>query len=224
MDVDQVVKKIGEYWDIRSQDFDKDHDTEIISQWEKTLEYLLGADKKKSILDLGTGTGFLANLTAKLGYASVGVDISEEMLRLAVKHAKEKQVNAVYMMGNVLELPFLEDTFDFIINCRLIWTLVEADKAIQEWKRVIKPGGKILCFNRMQEEAGLTVFKENFYENELVDKELKIKTASMKELTALLERNGLEKVKIEKLPQMTRPEFHYEPWFVLMGTKPKTLK
>lgn len=52
------------------------------------------------------------------------------------------------------------------------------------------------------------------------DELLEIKGAPMEELIDLLERNGLIEVKIEKLPGLTRPGFDYEPWFVLMGTKP----
>lgn len=220
MEITNVIKKIGDYWDERSSVFDEEHDTEDINAWMHSLEELLGTDKNKSILDLGTGTGFLANMTAKMGYSTIGVDISKEMMSYAVRHAKAMKSNAVYMEGSALELPFMNDTVDFIINSRLIWTIVEPDISIKEWFRVIKPGGKILCFNRMKEGVGLTSNKVNIYENDEIDKQLKVKGAHMDELTDLMERNGLVDVKIQKLPGLTRPEYDYEPWFVLIGTKP----
>lgn len=219
MEITKVIKKIGDYWDERSSGFDEEHDTEDINAWMHSLEELLGTDKNKSILDLGTGTGFLANMTAQMGYSTIGVDISKEMMGYAVRYAKAKESNAMYMEGSALELPFMNDTVDFIINARLIWTIVEPDVSIKEWLRVIKPGGKILCFNRMKEGVGLTSSKVNIYENEEIDNELKVKGARMDELTDLMERNGLVDVKIQKLPGLTRPEYDYEPWFVLMGTK-----
>lgn len=220
METTCVIKKIGDYWDERSSVFDKEHDTEDIIAWIHSLEKLLGTDKNKSVLDLGTGTGFLANMTAKLGYSTIGVDISKEMMSYAVRHAKVMAANAVYMEGSALDLPFMNNTVDFIINARLIWTIIEPDVSIKEWLRVIKPGGKIFCFNRMQEGVGLTSTKVNIYEDEEVDQHLQVKGARMDELTDLLERNGLVDVKIEKLPGLTRPGYDYEPWFVLMGTKP----
>ncbi|MDO9491516.1 class I SAM-dependent methyltransferase [Acetobacterium sp.] len=214
-----VIKKIGEYWDERSLVFDKEHDTEDLNAWGATLERLLGEDKNKSVLDLGTGTGFLANMTSKLGYSTIGIDISKEMMKLGVKHAKTVGSDTVFMEGNVLALPFMDNTIDFIINSRLIWTLVEPDVAIKEWLRILKPGGKIMCFNRMQEGIGLNIGKINIYEDEEVDKQLAIKGARMEELRDLLERNGLVDVQIQKLPDVTRHGYDYDPWFVLMGTK-----
>ena len=132
-----------------------------------------------------------------------------------------KQWNqTLYMEGSVLDLPLMDNTVDFIINARLLWTIVEPDISIKEWLRVLRPGGTIFCFNRMLEGVGLTSKKENIYKDEEVDKQLQVKGARMEELTDLLTRNGLVEVKIEKLPGLTRPGYDYEPWFVLMGTKP----
>lgn len=145
METESVIEKIGAYWDERSSVFDKEHDTEDLNAWSCSLEKLLGPDKSKSVLDLGTGTGFLANLTARLGYPSLGIDISQEMMSYALRHAKTVGSNAVYMKGSVLDLPFMDNTADYIINARLIWTIVEPDISIQEWFRVVKPGGKIFA-------------------------------------------------------------------------------
>lgn len=214
-----VIKKIEAYWDKRSDSFDADHDTEDLQAWMDSLADLLGSDQNKNVLDLGTGTGFLANMTAKMGYSTIGIDISKEMMNFAVKHAKTVGSDAVFMEGSVLTLPFMDDTVDFIINSRLIWTLVEPDIAIKEWLRILKPGGKMMCFNRMKEGVGLNIGKVNIYEDEEVDNQLAIKGARMEELRDLLERNGLEDVQIQKLSGLTRPGYDYDPWFVLMGTK-----
>jgi ubiquinone/menaquinone biosynthesis C-methylase UbiE len=125
-----VIKKIGEYWDQRSSGFDEEHDTEDLDAWMRSLKSLLGADINKSVLDLGAGTGFLANMTAKLGCSTIGVDISEKMLKYAVNHAESNWTNAIFMKGNVLALPFMDNAVNYIINSRLIWTLVEPDAAM----------------------------------------------------------------------------------------------
>ncbi|KAF5082699.1 Ubiquinone/menaquinone biosynthesis C-methyltransferase UbiE [anaerobic digester metagenome] len=219
MEIVSVEKIIGAYWDKRSDSFDEDHDTEDLQAWKKALATLLGPDQNKNVLDLGTGTGFLANMTAKLGYSTIGIDISREMMKLGVKHAKAVGSDALFMEGSVLALPFMNNTVDFIINARLIWTLVEPDAAIKEWWRILKPGGKIMCFNRMKEGVGLNIGKDNIYEDEEVDNHLAIKGARMEELRDLLERNGLVDVQIQKLSGLTRPGHDYDPWFVLTGTK-----
>ena len=222
MGLDHVIKVIGDYWDERSSEFDKEHDTEDGKAWEAALSELLGKDTNKSIVDLGTGTGFLANMTARLGYPTVGIDLSREMMKYAVRHGKKCGSPAMYMEGSALELPFMEDSVDYIINARLIWTLVEPKKALKEWYRVIRPGGKVMCFNRLLEVVGLTVWKDNFYQDRETDSSLEIMSAGMEELRELLVNSGFTEVEIRKLPGLTRPGYDYEPWFVLMGTKPVT--
>jgi ubiquinone/menaquinone biosynthesis C-methylase UbiE len=219
--IDSAVKKIGAYWDERSSTFDAEHDTEDRNAWESVLEKLLGEDRSKTVLDLGTGTGFLANMTARMGYPSIGLDVSLEMMRLAVVHAAEHGSNAVFMRGNVLELPFMDKTVDFIINSRLLWTMLTPDSCVKEWLRVLKPGGSIYCFNRMKEGVGLVSNNNDpVYKDEELRGLLAIQNARMDELTALFERSGLDQVRLEKLPGLTRPEFDYDPWFVLAGSKP----
>ena len=220
-----VEKVIGDFWDNYSSEFDREHDTENIDVWKKYLEELMGADKNKVVLDMGAGTGFLANMTAELGYTSIGVDISRKMLEYAVDHADKKKVSATYMYGSILDLPFMDNTADYVINARVLWTLVEPDKAIKEWARVIKPGGSIFCFNRMKEDEGITVYKKDFYDNKEVDDKLVVQGAKMDELKNLMERNGLVNVRIEQLPDTYKDEAlkdmdWYQPWFVLAADKP----
>lgn len=223
METNTAIQTIAKYWDKQAAVFDKDHDTEIISNWTATLEQLLGSDKNKNVLDLGTGSGFLANMTAKLGYPTVGMDISTEMMKNGVRHATACASSAMYMLGNAMELPLMDDTVDYIINARLIWTLIHPDDMVKEWFRVLRPGGKIFCFNRMDDEDGLTTsaFSTSYYGEE-VDNKLEIRNANMEELKDLLLRNGYTDVEIQKLPNLTRPEFDYQAWYVLIGKKPIT--
>ena len=158
-------------------------------------------------------------MTARLGYPTVGIDLSREMMKYAVRHGKKCGSPAVYMEGSALELPFMEDSVDYIINARLLWTLIEPKKALKEWYRVIRPGGKVMCFNRMQDGVGLTVWKDNIYQDRETDRSLEIMSAGMEELRELVENSGFAEVEIRKLPGLTRSGYDYEPWFVLMGTK-----
>lgn len=219
-----VFKVICDYWDQRSVDFDKDHDTEDTDAWKRVLRRLLGDEKTRNVVDLGTGTGFLANLTACLGYPTVGIDLSEEMMRYGVRHAAMVGSSAMYMHGNALHLPFMDNTVDNIVNARLLWTIVNPDEMLSEWFRVLRPDGRIFCFNRMAEGIGLRTSKENgfIYGDEEVDSALAVKNASMQELIDLAERCGYVDVCIEPLPGLTREGFDYEPWYVLTGKKPLT--
>ena len=224
MNTKDAEKKIGSYWDARAFSFDEAHDTEDLDAWKKALAELLGWDRNKNVLDLGTGTGFLANMTAEMGYPTVGMDISTGMMRYGVRHATARNAGVMYMSGSALELPCMDGTVDNIINARLIWTLVEPEAALKEWLRVLRPGGKVFCFNRMEEGVGLTTGKNGgfAYGSEELDGMLTIKAASMDRLIQMMRDCGYTDVGIKKLPGLTREGYDYEPWFVWYGTKPVT--
>lgn len=146
MEQEHVMSVIRKHWDVRSSAFNIDHDADTINRWENVLLDLLGADRNKSVVDLGTGTGFLANITGKLGYPTIGIDISKEMLRYAVQRGERCGSSAIYMEGNASNLPFVAGSIDYIINARFLWTLMEPEKTFMEWYRIIKPGGGYSVF------------------------------------------------------------------------------
>ena len=221
MKTEEIVGKIGEYWDEYAHKFDAEHDTEDLEVWRATLEACLGTKNSSTILDLGSGTGFLANMAAEMGHFCIGLDIADKMLDIAVRKAAAQKLKAVYMRGDVLDLPFTENTFDFIINARLLWTLVEPGQAVSHWVRLIKPGGKLLCFNRFKEGLGLCGGLK-VYEDKNVDEAVVLADASSDELLKLFADSRLTDVEFRRLPDgLTKPDHAagYDPWHVLIGTR-----
>lgn len=109
---------IEKYWDERSSTFDEDHATEDTELWRSELQRLCNARKGLKVLDIGTGTGFLAIMLAELGHDVTGIDISEEMMELGKGHAREKGVYVEFVKGEGESMPFEDDTFDVIVNCK----------------------------------------------------------------------------------------------------------
>ena len=66
---------------------------------------------KIKILDVCTGTGTQAFAFAKRGYEVMGIDLSEEMLRVAKK--KNKYENVRFVVADATKMPFENDYFDF---------------------------------------------------------------------------------------------------------------
>ena len=140
---------IKEYWNERSSTFDLSPGHVIASRmekesWKSLLQKKIGGGSRK-ILDIGAGTGFLSIMLAELGYRVVGIDISEEMMERAKKKAQDMGVEAEFKPGDAENLSFETGSFDAIVNRAVLWTLPNPEKALAEWKRVLKPGG-ILCF------------------------------------------------------------------------------
>jgi len=140
---------IRNYWDCRSSTFDLSpgHVTATEKEakaWKSLLrEKICGGARE--ILDIGTGTGFLSIMLAEIGYRVVGLDLSEEMMGRARKKARNRGVEVEFKHGDAENLPFETGSFDAIVNRAVLWTLPDPKKALFEWRRVMKPGGR-LCF------------------------------------------------------------------------------
>jgi len=93
------------------------------------------------VIDLGCGTAQLtADLEARFPRAVVaGVDLSADMLRAARRRlggAAPPLVNA-----NVYALPFADESIDLITNTASYHWYLEYRRALEEIRRVLRPGG-----------------------------------------------------------------------------------
>ena len=76
-------------------------------------EYASG--KIRTILDLGCGTGGHALILAEKGYKVAGIDLSQEMLEIARKKAKERKLNIEFTPGDIRNIE-LNQKFDAAIS------------------------------------------------------------------------------------------------------------
>lgn len=152
MEATQLKEMMKDIWNQRADSYDRTLGHGIHWEWEKyawagLLREVLG-DKKLHVLDVGTGTGFLALLLAELGHKVVGVDISERMLEKAREKIKKLNFNNVeFYLADAEELPFPDNTFDAVVSRHIIWALPNPERAYTEWKRVLKLEGKIIVID-----------------------------------------------------------------------------
>lgn len=115
------------------------------------------------ILDVGAGTGKYSIALADLGYDVTAVELVKYNLGILKKNSGEK-VKAY--QGNALKLKrFEDDSFDLTLvfgPMYHLYTFEDKLKALEEAKRVTKPGGYILVAYCMNEYCVITyAFKEN---------------------------------------------------------------
>jgi ubiquinone/menaquinone biosynthesis C-methylase UbiE len=97
---------------------------------------------QQRMLDFGSGPGENALRFAKIGYYVEGFDISETNIALSKEFAaKNGMANKVQFQVSAAEkLPFTNDCFDFIAGIDILHH-VDIKLAVNECKRVLKPGG-----------------------------------------------------------------------------------
>jgi phosphatidylethanolamine/phosphatidyl-N-methylethanolamine N-methyltransferase len=116
------------------------------------------------ILEVGVGTGL------SLPYYSSdvrlsGVDISEPMLRKAQQRVSElglKNVETLAVM-DAEHMEFPDDSFDVVVAQYVITTVPNPEATLDEFARVLKPGGEIVLVSRVGAEAGLRRALERWF-------------------------------------------------------------
>jgi ubiquinone/menaquinone biosynthesis C-methylase UbiE len=107
----------------------------------KLAEAIAGKLKGGTLIDLGSGTGYLSIEIAKRVPALnvYGIDLSKEMVKIARKHAEGVE-NVRFEIGNAADLPFEDDSIDFIVSTGSLHHWKKPAKVFDECYRVLKSG------------------------------------------------------------------------------------
>jgi ubiquinone/menaquinone biosynthesis C-methylase UbiE/DNA-binding transcriptional ArsR family regulator len=109
---------------------------------EAALAYALG--QAGVLLDIGTGTGRMAELLATQASHITAFDKSPEMLRIArarLQHLPAAQIDLV--QGDFTALPLRDDSFDTVLFHQVLHYAQAPELALAEAARVLRPGGRI---------------------------------------------------------------------------------
>jgi ubiquinone/menaquinone biosynthesis C-methylase UbiE/glycosyltransferase involved in cell wall biosynthesis len=116
------------------------------------------------ILEVGVGTGISLPDYSR-GNRVCGVDISEPMLRKAQQRVDElglTNVEGLWVM-DAEHLSFPDASFDVVVAQYVITTVPNPEATLDEFARVLKPGGEIVLVSRVGAEAGLRRALERWF-------------------------------------------------------------
>jgi len=100
------------------------------------------------VLEVAPGPGYFAIELAKLGrYELTGLDISHTFVQIAQKNARSSGVEIDFRQGNASQMPFADNTFDFLICRAAFKNFSEPQKAVSEMSRVLRPAGRLLLID-----------------------------------------------------------------------------
>jgi ubiquinone/menaquinone biosynthesis C-methylase UbiE len=113
------------------------------------------------VLEVAPGPGFFAIELAKIGsYQITGLDISKSFVEIARKNAKKARVEVDFRQGNASQMPFEDESFDFLLCRAAFKNFSEAQRAISEMYRVLKPGGQVLIIDLRRDASRQDVSQE----------------------------------------------------------------
>src|ERR1035438_3194358 len=101
-----------------------------------------GLREGQTLLDVACGTGQVAVAASKIlgsAEAITCLDPSEGMLSVA-----KKKIRARFVVGRAEQLPFPDDSFDFLTMGYALRHVTGLEEAFREYLRVLRPGGKVL--------------------------------------------------------------------------------
>jgi ubiquinone/menaquinone biosynthesis C-methylase UbiE len=108
-----------------------------------TLFENLGDIEGLTILDAGTGEGYLARLLTRRKANVYAIDLSEKMLAYALKEEEKEPLGIKYLHGDLANMTmFQEETFDIVIANMMIMNAKGLEAIFKEIHRVLKTGGK----------------------------------------------------------------------------------
>jgi phosphatidylethanolamine/phosphatidyl-N-methylethanolamine N-methyltransferase len=117
------------------------------------------------ILEVGVGTGISLPHYSK-ACQICGVDISEPMLRKAHERVEEfglSNVEGLWVM-DAEKLTFPDASFDVVAAQHVVSTVPNPEAALDEFARVLKPGGEIILISRVGADAGLRRSFEHWFQ------------------------------------------------------------
>lgn len=102
----------------------------------------------ENVLEVAVGTGrvFEGIVSANGGGRNIGIDLSLEMLSIARRRLGGKSSNCLLEVADAYQLPFLDGSYDLLVNNYMFDLLPEQDfgRVLCEFRRVLKSRGRMV--------------------------------------------------------------------------------
>ncbi|MEG0260257.1 MAG: demethylmenaquinone methyltransferase [Lysinibacillus sp.] len=208
-------ERVHEVFEHISESYDKMNGVisfQMHIKWRKDTMKKMAVKPGSKALDVCCGTAdwtiALAQAVGETGEVK-GLDFSENMLKVGEEKVKPySQIELLH--GNAMELPFPDNTFDFVTIGFGLRNVPDYLQVLKEMQRVVKPGGKVVCLETSQPEIpGYRqlfrfyfkfimplfgrIFAKSYKEYSWLQESAN-DFPGMKKLAAMFEEAGLEKV------------------------------
>jgi phosphatidylethanolamine/phosphatidyl-N-methylethanolamine N-methyltransferase len=159
----------------RELDFDREMVEQAYDRWAPVYDLVFGGVFSKGrraaivatnniggrVLEVGIGTGISLPLYGP-NVRIFGTDISEAMLKKAKQRVAElrlKNVEGLAVM-DAEKLEFPDSSFDVVMAQYVVTAVPNPEVALDEFARVLRPGGELIILTRVSADAGMRRFIE----------------------------------------------------------------
>lgn len=138
--------QITGFWNLVGPNYDSPENvatpgTAGYTHWVEALRLVLPSPPAR-VLDVGTGTGFVARIAAELGHQVTAIDLSEAMLDAS--SARDSAPAIGFAVGDAVDPDYPAKSFDVVVSRSLLWTLREPERAFANWYQLLVPGGRVV--------------------------------------------------------------------------------
>jgi ubiquinone/menaquinone biosynthesis C-methylase UbiE len=206
-----VKQQVAAHWNRRAAGFDSDfgHSIRTAAEraaWDRILGLVLGGRAPLDALDVGCGTGFLSLELAGRGHRVTGIDFAPQMLAEAQRKAAAQGLAVRFEEGDAEALRFSDESFDLVITRHVLWTLPHPEAAIDEWIRVLRPGGRLAIIDSQFDPSVLELSPQNARSSTeyaaIGDRLPFLGGRPQQEIEALLRTHGLVDVAADPVPDL----------------------
>ncbi|MGJ5079989.1 class I SAM-dependent methyltransferase [Bradyrhizobium sp. HKCCYLS3013] len=154
----------------RELDFDREQVEQAYDRWAPIYDLVFGGVFEKGrqaaisatnklggrVLEVGVGTGISLPLYAP-HVRVFGTDISEAMLGKAMRRVADQRLKNVEGLAvmDAEQLDFPDDSFDVVMAQYVVTAVPNPEVALDEFARVLRPGGELIILTRVSADAGM---------------------------------------------------------------------
>ncbi|WP_319578800.1 class I SAM-dependent methyltransferase [uncultured Methanospirillum sp.] len=165
----QTKMQISSFWDQAApgyslhmrQFYENEKDTSIV-KWKLLFHDLIGT-RSIAVLDAGCGPGLFSVMLCEMGHIVTGIDLSHPMIAAAREFAAEKNARPTLKRGDLELLLFDDDSFDLVLCCDVLWSVLHPQRVVHEFRRVLRPGGRVILIDRVPRFPGLGRFNTSHF-------------------------------------------------------------
>jgi demethylmenaquinone methyltransferase/2-methoxy-6-polyprenyl-1,4-benzoquinol methylase len=138
------------------------------AHWRKYVVRLASPIPGGLALDVGTGTGRIAQELARKGARAIAVDFTPGMMLQGRAEGVGRSEPVYFAGADALNLPFPDATFSCITTGFMMRNVVDIEAAFREMRRVLEPGGRLVCLEVGRPRWAISRFFHAIYTRKVV--------------------------------------------------------